>query len=195
MTQALASARADRLVDLLRERELDCRIVTNLVNVRYLTGFTGTNGACVVTPEQRLFITDFRYVEQAADQIRGFELVKAERDLIVELSRLLGGRAGFEDLHVSVRTYERLREKVDENVELVPAGGLVERLREVKDDDELRAIGEAAKLADEVYGALREGGFGGRSERAVAGWLEAELRQRGAEPAFPVIVAGGAHGA
>ena len=169
--------------------------MTNLVNVRYLTGFTGTNGACIVSADERLFVTDFRYVEQAGDQVSGFELAKAERDLIGELARRVGGRVGFDDAHVSVRAHERLREKAEPAVEFVPAGGLVERLREVKDEDELRVIGEAARLADDVYAALRERGLAGQTERGVAAWLEAELRARGAEPAFPVIVAGGAHGA
>ena len=64
-------ARTDRLVARLAEQELDCLLVTNLLNVRYLTGFTGTNGACIVTPDERLFVTDFRYVEQAEAQVRG----------------------------------------------------------------------------------------------------------------------------
>src|SRR3712207_8968101 len=61
-----ATTRADRLVDLLEERDLDCLLVTNLVNVRYLTGFTGSNGACIVSRDERVFLTDFRYVEQAS---------------------------------------------------------------------------------------------------------------------------------
>ena len=191
MTEALASARSDRVVDVLPERELDCLLVTNLINVRYLTGFTGTNGACIVSPEERVFLTDFRYAEQAGEQVRGFELVEAERDLLGELAARLAGRAGFDDQHVSVRTHERLQEKAGEKVELVAAGGLVEGLREVKDEEELRLIGEVTRLADEVYAGLRERGFRGDSERVVAGWLEAQLRERGAEPAFPAIVASG----
>ena len=61
MTQATATSRADRLAGLLADKELDSLLVTNLVNVRYLTGFTGTNGACVCGPDTRLFLTDFRY--------------------------------------------------------------------------------------------------------------------------------------
>ena len=61
-------SRADRVVAQLEERELDCLLVTNLVNVRYLTGFTGTNGACVVGRDGRLFLTDSRYVEQSKQQ-------------------------------------------------------------------------------------------------------------------------------
>jgi Xaa-Pro aminopeptidase len=195
MTEATVAARAERLVDLLAERELDCLLVTNLVNVRYLTGFTGTNGACIVGREERLFLTDFRYVEQAQDQVRGFELAKGERDLLGDIARRLDGRAGFDDAHVSVRTHRRLQEGVAEGVELVEAAGLVERLRQVKDEEELRAIAAATELADGVYELLRERGVHGRDEREVARELEQELRERGAEPAFPTIVASGGHGA
>ena len=66
----------------LAEQELDCLLVTNLLNVRYLTGFTGTNGACIVTPDERLFLTDFRYVEQAEEQVHGYERVEVGRDML-----------------------------------------------------------------------------------------------------------------
>jgi Xaa-Pro aminopeptidase len=189
------TARADRLVDLLAERELDCLLVTEVVNVRYLTGFTGTNGACIVARDERLFLTDFRYVEQAQEQVQGFEHLQAGRDLLGDVATRLRGRAGFDDAHLSVRAHARLQERLGEGVELVPAAGLVECLREVKDDEELRAMSEAAKLADGVYEYLMERGLRGRTELEVARDLERELRERGAEPAFPVIVAGGAQGA
>ena len=93
---------------LLREHELDCLLVTQMVNVRYLTGFTGTNGACVITPDARLFLTDFRYVEQAAEQVSGFEQLSLGRDMAGDLAKRLRGRAGFEDAHVSVRQHAKL---------------------------------------------------------------------------------------
>jgi Xaa-Pro aminopeptidase len=196
ITEVAATTRADRLAELLGEHELDCLVVTDLVNVRYLTGFTGTNGACVVSPGERLFITDFRYVERAEQEVRGFERVKGGRDLLGDLATRLQGRAGFDDAHFSVKAYRKLSEAVGTEVELVPAGGLVERLRAVKDEHELRTMGEAAKLADAVYEQLAERGLAGRTELEVARELEAELRARGAEdPAFPVIVAAGANGA
>ncbi len=105
------TARADRLVALMRERELDSLLVTNLVNVRWLTGFTGTNGACVVTADERLFLTDFRYIEQAEEQVNGFERLPAGRDLAGELAQRLTGSAGFEDGHLSVRTHGKLEEQ------------------------------------------------------------------------------------
>ena len=196
MSPVATAARADRLVELLRERELDSLLVTDLLNVRYLTGFTGTNGACVVTPDERLFLTDFRYVAQAEEQVRDFERLPAGRELANDLAERLSGRAGFDDAHMSVRTHRQLAEKVDEGVELVPAGGLVERLREVKEKAELERIGEAAKLATAALERTLEHGLAGRTERAVARELEGELRDGGAEdPSFSAIVAAGAHGA
>lgn len=195
MTASTAS-RADRVVESLRERELDSLLVTDLVNVRWLTGFTGTNGACIVTPQERLFLTDFRYVEQAEEQVSGFERLPAGRDLAGELAERLSGRAGFDDANVSVRTHGKLVEKLGEGVELVGAGGLIEGLREVKDAGELSKIAAAATLATEVLESVLEDGLAGRTERDVARAVENGLREAGAEdPSFPAIVAAGAHGA
>jgi Xaa-Pro aminopeptidase len=189
-------ARTDRLVGLLEQRGLDSLVVTNLVNVRYLTGFTGTNGACVVTRDDRVFITDFRYVERAEAEVRGYERVRGERDLLADAAALLRGRAGFDDVHTSVRTHGKLAESIGEGVELVAAGGLVEDLREVKDEGEVAAMREAAGLADGVYQYIVERGLAGRTELAVARDAEREMRERGAEdPSFPTIVAAGPNGA
>jgi Xaa-Pro aminopeptidase len=189
-------SRADRLAALLEERSLDWLLVTNLVNVRYLTGFTGTNGACLVSPDERLFFTDFRYVERARAEVREFERVEGGRDLLGDLAARLRGRSGFDDAHLSVRAHRRLAEKAGEGVELVPAGGLVERLREQKDEGELRAMRAATQIADAVYGEVRERGLVGRSEREVARAMVRQMEDLGAEgPSFPPIVAAGAQGA
>ena len=188
--------RAERVQEQMGERKLDSLLVTNLVNVRWLCGFTGTSGACVLTPDKRLFVTDFRYVEQAEAETVGFEIVRGERDLIDDLARPLRGQAGFDEAHVTVRLHQKLTAAVGTDVELVPAAGLVEGLREVKDEGELRAIRAAAALADDALGAVLERGLAGRTEREVARELEAELRERGADdPSFPAIVAAGPHGA
>ncbi len=192
----MSAARADKLVERMRERELDSLLVTNLMNVRYLSGFTGTNGLCVVTPDERLFFTDFRYVERAESEVPDFERLRGRQDLLADAAERLSGRVGFEDQHMSVRTHERLRGILGERVELVAAGGLVEELRAVKEPDELRAMREAASLADDMYEYLRERGLVGRTEREVAVDLEREMRERGAEdPSFPSIVAAGANAA
>ena len=189
-------SRADRVVELLDEHELDCLLVTSLVNVRYLTGFTGTNGACVVTRDERLFLTDSRYVEQSKQQVTEFERLEASRELLGDLAARLKGRAGFDDAHVSVKAHAALAEKVSDDVELVPAAGLVEALRAVKDEAELAAIRAAASLADRAYEQLRDTGLVGRTEREVARSIVRQLEDLGAdEVSFPPIVAAGAHGA
>jgi Xaa-Pro aminopeptidase len=165
------------------------------VNVRYLTGYTGTNGVCVVGEGLRVFFTDFRYVVQAERQVQGFDRERGKQDLLEEAAARLSGRVGFEDHHVTVRRHQRLGELVGEDVELVPAGRLVEGLRAVKDAAELDQIRAAAALAGEIFEGVAERGLAGRTEREVALELEAEMRRRGAEPSFPSIVAGGANGA
>ena len=96
---------------------------------------------------------------------------------------------------MSVRLLEKLKEKLAEGVELVAAGGTVEELRRVKDEEELAAIAEASKLADEVWRWTLEQGLAGRSEREVARAAEARIRELGGDPSFPAIVAAGPNGA
>jgi Xaa-Pro aminopeptidase len=187
--------RADRLAKLVAEQGLERLLVTNLVNVRYLTGFSGTNGACICGPGDRAFLTDFRYIERAASEIGGWELVAVSAEWTTGLAERLSGRCGFEDQHLSVRELRELTEKAPGGAELVPAGGLPEQLRRVKDNDELRAIAEAAILADGVYEWTIERGVGGKTEIEVARAAEARMRELGAEPSFPPIVAAGSNAA
>jgi Xaa-Pro aminopeptidase len=187
--------RSDRLEELLAGRELDRMLVTDLTNIRYLTGFTGTNGACVCGPGVRLFLTDFRYTERAAAEVEGWETVTISADWLKGIAERLEGRVGFEDDQMSVRLLGKLKEKLAEGTELVAAGGLVEKLRRVKDAEELAAIAEASKLADEVWRWSLERGLAGRAEREVARAAEARIRELGGDPSFPAIVAAGPNGA
>jgi Xaa-Pro aminopeptidase len=187
--------RGDRLEQLLAERELDRMLVTNLVNVRYLTGFTGTNGVCVCGPGLRLFLTDFRYTERAAAEVEGWETLTVSGDWLKGIAVRLQGRVGFEDDQMSVRLLEKLKGKLGEGTEMVAAGGRVEELRRVKDDEELARIAEASKLADEVWRWSLERGLAGHSERDVARAAEARIRELGGDPSFPAIVGAGPNGA
>jgi Xaa-Pro aminopeptidase len=188
--------RAERLGELVGERELEMLYVSDLTNVRYLTGFTGTNGACLVGPELRVFFTDFRYTERAAQEVGPeWERPEAERELLPQIAKRMRGRVGFEDAKLSVRQLERVRDAVTDEVELVPAGDLVEELRAVKDPEEIERIAAAAELADGVYRWALERGLTGSAEREVARACEARIRDLGAEPSFPPIVAAGANGA
>jgi Xaa-Pro aminopeptidase len=188
-------SRGDRLAALVAERDLDCFLVTDLVNVRYLTGFGGTNGACVCGSDVRVFLTDFRYTERAEAEVEGWEVVTVIDDWLGGIGERLLGRAGYEDHRMAVRTMRKLEEKLPQGVALEGAGGLVETLRRVKDAAELKAIVAAAELSDEVCRWSLERGLVGRSERDVAGAAEARMRESGAEPSFPAIVAAGPNGA
>ena len=187
--------RGERLERLLIEGELDRFLVTDLTNVRYLTGFTGTNGVCVCGPGVRLFLTDFRYTERAAAEVEGWESETLTGDWLKGIAERLQGRVGFEDDEMSVRLLGKLEEKLGEGTEMVAAGGKVQELRRVKDEAELAAIEEASKLTDEVWRWTLEQGLSGRRERDVALAAEARIRELGAEPSFPAIVAAGPNGA
>ncbi len=194
------AARVERLQALIAEHELDALIVSNLFNVRWLAGFSGTNGACLVTTSgDPVLVTDFRYTELAAEQAPEFELVKAERELLGAVVERLSGRVGFDDRHLTVKAHARLTELLEESggegVELVAAGGLVEKPRAVKEPEEVAAIRAAAAVGEELYAGIRDQGLAGRTEIEVARWIEAEARARGAEPSFPPIVATRENGA
>ena len=200
MSLTQKAGRVERLGSLLPEAEIDALLVTGLVNVRYLTGYTGDNGLAIVGPETRAFITDFRFVEQAAYEVDpSFERRQAQLELIDAVEGVLPAgpvRLGFESAHVTVREHGRIRDELSDRVELVPVDGLVEQLRAVKEADEIARIGEAAKLADAAFNELVSGGLGGRSERDLAFELAVNMRRQGADgPSFEIIVASGPHGA
>jgi Xaa-Pro aminopeptidase len=194
-------ARGDRLVSLLPDAGIDVLLITNLANVRYLTGYSGSNGLAIVGPDTRTFITDFRYVEQAAEQVdASFERRQAPQDLLDAVSEVLPGdggvRLGFEEAHMSVRTWGRLGGLLDERVTLVGVEGLVEQLRAVKDADEVAVIRAACQLADAALEQVLADGLVGRTEREVALALETAMRELGAlRPSFDTIIAAGPHGA
>jgi Xaa-Pro aminopeptidase len=194
------SSHLDDLTAAIAERELDALLVTNIVNVRWLTGFSGSNGLAIVgTPPPR-FVTDFRYLTQAAEQLddlwareistelvrRAVEGLPAERPL----------RLGFDDAHLTVKQHAQLAGLVPEGAELVAAGGMLEALRAVKDGAEIDAIRAAARLADDALEEVLLAGLVGRTELEVALDLDVAMRRRGAQAvSFPPIVASGEHGA
>jgi Xaa-Pro aminopeptidase len=189
-------SRGERLAELVAEKELDQLFVSDLTNVRYLTGFSGTNGACLVGGDELIFFTDFRYIERAEQEVGPeWERPEAERELIPQIVARMSGKVGFEDAKLSVRQLARLEAAAGDDVEFLPAGDLVEQLRAVKEPEELERIAAAAELTDSVYRWAMERGLAGRTERDVARACEARLRELGAEPSFPPIVATAANGA
>ena len=182
------------------ERELDALLVSNLFNVRWLTGFTGSNAAAVLGPGVARFVTDFRYLTQSAEQVDPVWEREIETDLLKRVAEGLPPgpfKLGFDDAHLTVKAHAQLERLVAEReVELVAAGGIVEALRAVKDAAEIEMIRAAAKLADEAFEEVVGAGIVGRTERDVALDLEIAMRRRGAQGAsFAPIVAAAEHGA
>jgi Xaa-Pro aminopeptidase len=202
--QTREEQRIERLAGELTERGVDALLVSTPVNVRYLTGFTGSNGLVLLTAGEQAdghrFLTDFRYTTQSAEQVApALQREIVTGNLLEAAARTLpdsGGTLGFDDASVTVADHERLRTALAQGWELAPCAGAVERLRAVKDAQEIERMRAAALLADEALRGLLEGGLVGRSERDVAIDLELRMRRLGAESAsFPSIVAAGAHGA
>jgi Xaa-Pro aminopeptidase len=182
------SERIERLRGLLEEPLL----VTSGVNVRYLTGFTSSNAALFVDDDRVLLFSDFRYAATGR-AVPGVEFVESQRSLLGTVAEKIDGTVAFEATALTYAGYETLRAA---GLELVPRTGLVEQLRAVKDEEELRAMREAAHITDAVYAAFAEERFVGRTERALAWRMEQLFHEHGAHAvAFEIIVGSGPTGA
>lgn len=195
--------RRQRLREILRDQGLDALLVTDLLNVRYLTGFTGSAGALWVSAvdgasgseEHTLLCTDARYRTQAGQQVPDLRTLIDRRYGAALLAQVpTSTRAGYESHRVTVDGYDTL-EVANVRVELVRAPNTVEKLREVKDEAEVELLGRACAAADEALTSLIDAGGvrPGRTEREVARDLEALMCEHGADGAsFETIVATGA---
>jgi Xaa-Pro aminopeptidase len=183
------SERIERLRELLDEPLL----ITNPVNVLYLTGLDSSNVALLVEPEHARLFTDFRYIE-AAQAVDGVEAVQTKRTLIGWLAEELDGRIGFESNILPWSFAEQLR---DGGLDLVPRKGLVEQLRAIKDEGELEMFRQACAITDRMFERLvSEVPFVGRRERDVAWDITRLFHEEGAEEqAFESIVGSGPTGA
>jgi Xaa-Pro aminopeptidase len=181
------SARLDALRSRLDQRLL----VTDLVNVLYLTGFESSNAAVLVDPDgdAQLF-TDFRYIESAEAAVGdGVVAVQAKRALLADLAAQLQGRVAFEADALPYAQYEVL---LSGGLELVPTRGSVESLRAVKEEAEIDHVRRAALAADRAFEALTAEAWIGRSERELAWRLRQLLHAHGAdELSFDVSIAAG----
>ncbi len=187
--------------DALRDRlpdDLAALLVTSPSNVRYLTGFTGSNGMLLLTRDlaQDRFGTDFRYVTQCAEQCPDLALV-VSRELLAALGEYASenalGPLGFEAAHLTVRQHQALERA---HGQLVPTDGVVEALRLVKDDGELELLARACEISDAALAELLPEVRVGVSERYLARRLEWLLLEHGAQAAsFESIVAGGPNSA
>lgn len=178
---------------------IDCLLVTDLVNLRYLTGFTGSNGAVLMWRDGALLATDGRYVTQAAAEAPDLQCVEvrsAAAGLVAEAARRSLSRVGVEADHVSVTLFQRLSDAADGAVQLVASGPLVEPMRAVKDATELAALARACEVTDTAFATVAAALRPGVSERAVAWALRQAIHEAGgAGLAFDSIVAFGSNSA
>ncbi|NLU81264.1 Xaa-Pro peptidase family protein [Rhodococcus sp. HNM0569] len=200
------SARRAALRRELVARELDALLVTDLLNIRYLTGFTGSNAALLVTAsdtpgneDRTVVCTDGRYVTQIAAQVPDLraDIDRASAAHLVDVAARAGGRVGFESHMVTVEQWESWRPQLGAH-DLVPAPRLVETLRMIKDEYEIGLLREACACADAALADLvaRGGLRPGRTEKAVARELENLMFDHGADGiSFETIVAAGANSA
>ena len=200
------SLRRARLAAALEVHNLDALLVSDLINVRYLSGFTGSNAALLVFAgeDRAVLATDARYRTQAARQAPGLEVAierACGRHLIGTALAAGAVRIGFESHVVTVDAFDSLARAIDadqRSAELVRASGTVEALREVKDAGEIALLRRACEAADTALKDLVErGGIRpGRTELAVARQLEASILEYGADGrAFETIVAAGPNSA
>ena len=197
--------RLARLRTRLDEAGVDALLVTNLPNVRYLTGFSGSAAILLVAPRRTALVTDGRYRTQAAEQLDRAHLgdvalpvggAQAQRDaLVAALGAEQVARLGLEADAVTWSTQRRWAETVAP-VDLVPTSAVVEGLRLVKDDGELARMARAASIADAALATVLPMLEEGPAERDVALELDTAMRRLGAEDrAFETIVASGPNSA
>ncbi len=204
MTVAMdAAARLPRLRDALGEAGCDALLVTNLTNVRYLTGFTGSAALLLVKPDELVLVTDGRYAFQSAEQLKaaGVDARIEIGNVAAQKSAVSASAAGIAriGLEASDVTWARQRYFATDwfaDAELVATEGVIEQLRRVKDEGELDRMREAARIADDALATVRPLLATGVSERDFAIALDFEIRRLGASGnSFETIVAAGPNGA
>ncbi|WP_054636471.1 Xaa-Pro peptidase family protein [Thalassobacillus sp. C254] len=178
----------------LQAQEIDGLLVTSAVNRRYLTGFTGTAGAVLISEKGAVFITDFRYTEQAQAQVKGYDIVEHKAsmpEMIGEKANELGiKKLGFEKHQTTYQEYELYKSKVSST--LVPVSGIIEELRLNKNEEELNILAEAANIADAAFDHITTYIRPGVTEIEVSNELEFFMRKKGADSSsFDIIVASG----
>lgn len=190
--------RVKNVQDKLSKYNIDALLVTNMFNVRYLANFTGTTGLVVITKDEAYFVTDFRYTEQAAEEAKGFTIVKNEGPIFEEVAKIVQEdkieNLGFEQENITYAVYNQINDIIP--CELVPVTSLVEKLREVKTEDEINIIKEAINITEKAYDYILGFVKPGKTEIEVANELDFYMRNEGATSvSFDTIVASGVRSA
>ncbi|MBN1880611.1 MAG: aminopeptidase P family protein [Deltaproteobacteria bacterium] len=190
--------RIERLQEYIKSLDLDGVLITDMKNVRYYTGFTGSDGMLVLGLEGGVFLTDGRYVTQASGEVSGFAVERYMRkaDGVRKSVADLGlTRVGVESFHISLAMYKNVS-KVTGFARFVPIERDLAELRMIKSADEISLMRRAVSISEAALEDVAKMISPGVSERDIASELEYVIRKRGSGPLpFPVIVATGEHGA
>ncbi|MCL6570818.1 MAG: Xaa-Pro peptidase family protein [Bacillus sp. (in: Bacteria)] len=173
---------------------IDGILITSPYNIRYISNFTGSAGVVLISADKALFITDFRYIEQATNQCVGYEIIKFSSSIpeeVAKLAKKIGiQKLGFEEDYLTYSAFKSY-EKIVEG-ELVPISGVIEKLRLIKNDAEIRILKVAADIADAAFKHILDYICPGKTELEVANELEFFMRRAGAtSSSFDTIVASG----
>ena len=173
-------------------------LITNDYNRRYMTGFTGTAGVAVVSQNDAVFITDFRYTEQAAAQVKDFRIVQHTGTIFAEVANQVAQMniqtLGFEKDALVYSMYELYKNSV--KADLVPVSGLIEKIRLIKTEQEINIIKAACEIADNAFTHILDYIKPGQTELDVSNELEFFMRKQGAtSSSFDIIVASGVRSA
>lgn len=173
---------------------IDGMLITSPYNRRYMTNFTGSAGVVLISADKAQFITDFRYVEQASKQCLGFEIVKhtgtIPEEVAIQAKKLGIQKLGFEADDLTFSTYREYENELES--ELIPVSGLIEKLRLIKTDAEIKILKVAADIADAAYKHILDFIRPGKTELEVSNELEFFMRKAGAtSSSFDIIVASG----
>ena len=184
-----------KLIELIEEKNLDGILITDLVNLRYFTGFTGTTGIALATKKEKYFFVDFRYVAQANEEVipNGFKVVVIERPAENKISEILKDekivKLGIEDRNVTLSAYNGYVEKF-KDVKFISLGDNFTRIRMVKTEAEIKNIKKAAEIADKAFASILPLIKEGAVENDIKTELEYEMKKLGAEgPSFDTIIA------
>ncbi len=200
MVSSLYSNRQEKLKSVLGEHGIDGILITNLTNICYICGFTGSSATCLILPEKQYFISDGRYAEQSREQVSGFsrvienishlELLSAKKKNLIPD----GLKLGFEGDHLSVSQYNTIVDLFPKT-DWVCTKGILEDLQAVKDKSELNAIRTAVEITDSCYEKIIPRIKAGITEKEIANELVMYYRRQADGEAYPPIVAGGPNGA
>ncbi|MCJ1908831.1 MULTISPECIES: M24 family metallopeptidase [Planococcus] len=190
----MAKLKLQKLRNEMAEQNIEALLVTSSYNLRYITNFTGSAGLALVTKDRAFFITDFRYTEQASEQVTEFEVVQAKTNLLeeaAEKAKELGIKAlAFEQDYVTYSSYLQYKEKLA--AELEPVSGLIEKIRMIKTPEEVEILKAAAKIADDAFEHICGFIKAGQTELEISNELEFFMRKQGAtSSSFDTIVASG----